>query len=894
MATKSIVQFLVIGAIVIAVATWFFIYSWGRTDAEPINILPVDAAMIIEINDPGSVYEMLDNGNSVWQQLLQLNGVAKLATTINLLDTVLVENEEYLNLLKKSSFTIAFYSDTLSSINWVILSKIEYNPNIEGLKHALGTALGREYAILDIHGVNNSFKIVDAEKNVTSYFVFIDGVLAIASSIELMNRLSDTYKNPAARLTSNSSFMELKRSTRSKVSAKVYIQYKYMSRILAGLVNEENLKYTDWIGNFAGWTESDILIKNSEVILSGFTIAPENEQYLGSLIGQEPVKIKALNILPYNTNTLLWIGLEDFSSYFDKTDSKLKVDLISGRLNYDISKLINLVSDEVFFVSNAETAIAMENSSWFAFKTTNPSDAKSALSLIARNTGNKGPGKHNGVEIGKINDPAMIPDIFGSAFSIINKNYFTIIDDYVVFANSERSLINFAGYIETGKTLDLNDNFKDFSDNVSSSSNLFIYIVPGDITKRIDQYFNEESARKIQMHEKVVSSFHGLLFQLSSGSPLHFTSLYTSESDVSHEENLALWKVQLDADITAGPFLVSDHKTGKQNIIVFDTQNKMYLIDSDGKVLWDRKIDGLLLGDIHEMDYYKNRKIQYLFNTADNIYLIDRKGRNVTGYPKKLHSKATNGTVVFDYLKNRDYRLLVAQADKKVYNYAKDGKEIKGWKQPRMQNIVVAPVKRLLANSKDYIIVTDIDNNVKIVDRKGNNRIKISGNLDKGNNSDYYVNKTNGKGIIITTDKTGKLVYISSSGRLNYTDFGTFSPGHFFLYEDFNGDRSKDFIYIDGNELKVFDRFKKVLFSYSFGAEINIKPKFFNLGSKELVLGVVSETEKTIYLFDNKGNIIISKGLVGETPFTVGNITNNNKINLVSAAGSTLYNYRLK
>ena len=87
---------------------------------------------------------------------------------------------------------------------------------------------------------------------------------------------------------------------------------------------------------------------------------------------------------------------------------------------------------------------------------------------------------------------------------------------------------------------------------------------------------------------------------------------------------------------------------------------------------------------------------------------------------------------------------------------------------------------------------------------------------------------------------------------------------------------------------------KNELFSYNFGSEITIKPSFFALGRKQHVLGVVADKERTIYLFDNKGEIIISKGLVGETPFTVGDLEDDNKINLVSAAGSILYNYRLQ
>ena len=183
---------------------------------------------------------------------------------------------------------------------------------------------------------------------------------------------------------------------------------------------------------------------------------------------------------------------------------------------------------------------------------------------------------------------------------------------------------------------------------------------------------------------------------------------------------------------------------------------------------------------------------------------------------------------------------------------------------------------------------------VKIVNRRGNQRIRLQGNINKAKNSKFYVNKTNSKGIIITTDKEGKLVYISSSGKLSRTDFGTFTPDHFFLYEDFNGDKVMDFIYVDDGVLKVFDRFKKVLFEYNFGSQITISPQVFMLGRNRQLLGVTDENSRTIYLFDEKGNTVISKGLIGETQFTVGDLKHNGKVSLLSAAENVLYNYRIK
>ena len=51
--------------------------------------------------------------------------------------------------------------------------------------------------------------------------------------------------------------------------------------------------------------------------------------------------------------------------------------------------------------------------------------------------------------------------------------------------------------------------------------------------------------------------------------------------------------------------------------------------------------------------------------TANHIHLIDRNGNYVEKYPVKLRSPATNGLAVFDYDKNRDYRMFIAGSDRK-------------------------------------------------------------------------------------------------------------------------------------------------------------------------------------------------------------------------------------
>jgi hypothetical protein len=881
-------------AIIIAIIAGFLYEKHGKVNANTWDMIPNDAALIIEIDKPSDVLDGLNNGNMIWQSLLKVHDIVDFNSNIILLDTLLKINRTYSELFHNSNITIAFFSDLDNKIETLILSKLETKLDIPKLKHFLAEKLGRNYAILNIAQLPDGFKIVDANNSITSYFSFIDGVFIYSSTVNLLTKLNETYGGSRIKITADSTFSKLMQTSGRKVHARTYIKYSRLSKQLASLIIPEQINSFQWFGNFAGWTEVDILIKKNELIFSGFSTSSHNKTFLGKLKGQKPVKIKATSIMPYNTNAFVWVGCSDYQQYFNNCNDVSSVKSNYEELKFDINKFVSTIGNEFVFASNAISVSSVNDNSWLLVSIKDKTLAETLLKQYAINTNAKKIQKYNDYKIRQINNMNFVTMVFGSDYGIISNNYFTFIDNYVVFANSESSIINLINYFETGKTLDLNDNFKIFSDNISSQSNLLIYTKPVELLNISKEYLRNSFYKQLIINENVISSFQGVSLQVSMGKKLSFTNFYVKHGATYHEENLALWKVQLDDEIVVGPFIVRDHQTKTENIIVFDKLSNIYLINSDGKELWKRKLDNIPMSNIFEVDYYKNNKIQYLFNTGNYIYLIDKNGKNVTGYPKKLHSKATNGVAVFDYLNNKDYRLLIAQSDKRVHNYSIKGKEIKGWKLPKTQNIIVEPVARLLANKKDYIIITDIEDEIKIVDRKGKKRIKISGNLKKAKHSNYYVNRTNSKGIIITTNDKGKLVYISSSGKLNYTDFGNFSPGHFFLYEDFNGDNSKDFIFIDGKDLKVFDRFKKVLFSYNFDSEITIKPSFFTFGKKQRVLGVVANEERTIYLFDKKGNIIISKGLVGETPFTVGDLERNNKINLISAAGSTLYNYRLK
>ena len=130
------------------------------------------------------------------------------------------------------------------------------------------------------------------------------------------------------------------------------------------------------------------------------------------------------------------------------------------------------------------------------------------------------------------------------------------------------------------------------------------------------------------------------------------------------------------------------------------------MIDNKGIILWKKEVDGPILSAIYEVDLLKNNKIQYLFNTQKAIYLVDRNGNFASNYPIKLKSPATNGIAVFDYEKNKDYRILVACENKSIYNLKIDGKAIDGWKFEKSKHAITKTIQHEVVDGKDYLIAS--------------------------------------------------------------------------------------------------------------------------------------------------------------------------------------------
>ncbi|OBX26217.1 hypothetical protein LX77_02402 [Gelidibacter algens] len=442
------------------------------------------------------------------------------------------------------------------------------------------------------------------------------------------------------------------------------------------------------------------------------------------------------------------------------------------------------------------------------------------------------------------------PDLFSKVFSPLISyksaaNYVRI-EDFFVFSNDLELLKDIISNYQNNTTLFTSAAFEEIMTNLSDESSMFVYANANNLKTIINSNFNIENTIKpddftasaIQfVYETDFAHVHAIIQRNKKKS--------TSNS-VYEDLN-----VTLDADLLTNPQFVNNHTNSQMEVVVQDINNNLYLISKDGKVQWKKQLGSRILGRIEQIDSYKNGRLQLAFATQNRVYVLDRSGKDVGGFPLKFRDQITQPLAVFDYDKNRDYRLLVTQG-KSVLMYDKRGKTVSGFNYKKADNTINTQPQHFRIGKKDYIVFVQ-GNELEILNRVGKTRVNVKNNISFSDSGIYLYDNTftttTAKGDLIQIDENGKM----SSNNLNLGEKHSISS------------TSKTLVTLSDNILHI--KTNKV--ELDFGDYT--PPKIFYSNDK-IYISVTDLQAKKIYLFDSLGKLIDNFPVYGNSTIDLDNI----------------------
>ncbi len=156
--------------------------------------------------------------------------------------------------------------------------------------------------------------------------------------------------------------------------------------------------------------------------------------------------------------------------------------------------------------------------------------------------------------------------------------------------------------------------------------------------------------------------------------------------------------------IPKGPFQVKNSGTGKQNLF-YQNSNGAICLQEDGKDLWGVPFKEKLCGTAHNVDYYANGKLQIIFGAGSKIYIIDRLGRYVSGFPMDLGKEILLGPDVYDFNNKRAYNIMVLHKDNTIEMYNLKGKRPASWETIAAPETVKSLPERIRVGGNSFWVV---------------------------------------------------------------------------------------------------------------------------------------------------------------------------------------------
>ena len=325
----------------------------------------------------------------------------------------------------------------------------------------------------------------------------------------------------------------------------------------------------------------------------------------------ESAKMRAYKIIPDKSVMYIPLCFNNFSDFYTQLSNQFYTQNSKefNQYNKQIKKIensfkINIQDDflswigrEIAFVKPDPNATINKDDAIIIFHTNNINKAKTKLKHITKQVTKHSPLRfdvvsYKGHEINYLNIKGFFKLLFGKLFAGIQKPYFTTIDNFVVFSNSQTSLINMIDDYTKGNTLKNKISFTNFIDEFNTKSNIAIFIQTHRLYTQLYKYSNNRARQNIKKNKSIIISFTNTGFQLVSDNGILKSLLITN-----YDENAEINKELEDLEVSS-----------ENELFISEYDSLKFKINLDPEYL---KKDGAFLIN------YKNKKTKYEGTVSD-------------------------------------------------------------------------------------------------------------------------------------------------------------------------------------------------------------------------------------------------------------------------------------
>ncbi|MCB0431259.1 MAG: hypothetical protein H6585_00940 [Flavobacteriales bacterium] len=839
----------------ITLGGYLFFKQESQTGPDPVEAIPATASSVILIKDAGGLYQTLTRETTFWDSLAIHTDLSSAATMLQELNSMLenLKAEGWDHSTPPLYFSFHRQGDTQAK--WLLSCSFGKSKTLLEALDLLRQKAGNTYTWNKIPTEGETiFEIQHTKKSEKLYACAAGPLLLVSRHAHLIEAglRALTQKNG---LSKQSSFMTLRSTALDKADASFFMSLNEGRYWMNRWLNDSTGELGSFVPTTQGWLEADLDLHTETFRLFGFML-PDSGQTTPypNIQGLDNGYPRFAEVLP--SQTLCYVTLQGETP--------------SGSSEWEGGML------------GRASVLTGDHPAWISFWQTD--DTEAALQSLSDASA---PYLYKGIyPIHRLRSDSL-PEILKTyAMGQSKWKFASAMNDYVLLAEDSSSLAFVFDQYEADNTLHRNLPYNHFLENLSPSQALTLFIhLPG-LTQWLPAYTRKDFTDDIRENEGLLQSFDAVALQINPEKEKVYFNLtgkyhpYREEERSRPVAHVDARQVELDAPVAAGPFICKNHYDGSREVIVQDVQNQLYLINARGEILWKKSLPERILGEVEQVDRFRNGKLQMMFNTRTQIFQIDRNGKDVKPFPMTLNVPASTGISVFDYDNKRDYRILIPGETGTLSNIDIEGKLTKGWDFQNAGNTFNHPADHFTLGRKDFITIIDAEGKVFFLNRKGEPRFTLPNETRVSVRNPLFYDA--GQKCMISTDSTGNVIRIRDDGSTEITSLPPATSQHRTSITDITGDGLCEFLIMDKQKLLTYSHTGDLLFEFTFDHPIDEAPSVFSFSNTIKKIGLADNKGSKIYLFNPNGSVVPGFPLTGQGAFRIQDLDRDGSFELIT------------
>jgi len=886
----------------------YFIFKGDlfRSSKNGLGLISSEAIFVFETKEPVMVWNQLVS-QPIWERLIDLPSLSQAQNQIMALDSILGRDGKLEKALKGNQFVVSIHPvgreefDLLITISLKSSSDLDFITELEKNLPPLSQINRRSYSDVII----KEFQSLDLERNL-SYTIINNVFVASYTSFLVEDAIRHSQNNNLPNF--RSAYKHLIDAAPSSKGLGIFrFSSEGLAKLIKGISRESGLTMVNSFSRSGISANLELKFSDQKILLDGIAYFKDGKEIDFKVNSSENMKSfqdfvsnRTAVLNKYNLNNLEQLTkIEDPGFQFKSTlrgdiEKGLKergfLDNLRGDLAYLLFEVINNeTQDKVLLLHTDQVVqqITLLKEFYQGPDETIPPDLPS--DFYSQN------------EIFLISSEEFPAHIFGGKFLGFPDTYITSIGDLLVFANSSKAMKLFIDDINNDNTWGKSLQQKKLLDGISPTAGYNFLINIPRFWNSIIQVSSPNWQGFFQKYAPQIKSIDLISLNVKESDKENLVSIelgynlspIKSIQDVVLNENK---HVQFENRLIYGPVSVQNFVDRSFEFVVQDENKNVHLFTSEGELVFAYNVDSPIVSSIFQVDFYKNGKLQLLFATEQQVYIIDRLGNLVPGYPVSFPGERLTHLNLVDYNNTKDYRFFVGTEDGNLILLDKTAKALEGWDPKKINGpLAVRPAHHRIAGVGDRMIALSSRGELYFFNRRGEPELGSPIRLGNGLMSDYILLERGSakESRLVTVTKEGEVVQVNLQGELTFRNqlLRPDRESKFYLIKDQKEDRYL-FVVHEYNKVTIMDTEFNPLFTIDIFSE-SLDFQFFSYGSDKNIFVIIDKDQEFIYLYNLEGTLLNTRPVSGDQKIELKYSGSQNEYTVYAISGNRFSEYKL-